>query len=319
MTRPEPELATVVPVLDATVPHPSRSSATLPPDRAATTVTSQDDTEMSNPVGHSSDSTEPKQPRGACGIGACHKTKPAGSSPPAKTSKPARSSPPAKPGPAPISWGTWRTPRTYNAQGSIRPLIMEEEEGWHTIPPNFNPAEHRVYEPIQKTFRRAKKEQESFRNTVSHASYLSEAARTNRLPLWAYRVGPIPGYFDKEDPRWAPLFELIHNQAIERVRCIQEIMEARAKELSQLYLGDRENLVYLVRAHPSMLQPLECKLMAYANTSHKVKLTDHWQSLATAPSPTAVNAEIKRCIISSAGSDNSNSGGRPNNPQPPTG
>ena len=94
-------------------------------------------------------------------------------------------------------------------------------------------------------------------------------------------------------------------------------MEARAKELSQLYLGDRENLAYLVRAHPSMLQPLECKLMAYANTSHKVKLTDHWQSLATAPSPTAVNAEIKRRVISSAGSDNSNSGGRPNNPQPP--
>ena len=152
---------------------------------------------------------------------------------------------------------------------------------------------------------------------MSHASYLSEAARTNRLPLWAYRVGPIPGYFDKEDPRWAPLFELTHNHAIECVRCIQEIMEARAEELNQLYLGDRENLAYLVRAHPLMLQPLECKLMAYANTSHKVKMTDHWQSLATALSPTAVNAEIKRRIISSAGSDASNSGGRPTNQQPP--
>ena len=167
-------------------------------------------------------------------------------------------------------------------------------------------------------FRWAKKEQEQFRNTVSHASYLSEAANTNRLPLWAYGEGPVPGYFDKEDPRWGPLFELTHNQAIERVRCIQDIMEARAKELSQLYLGDMENLAYLVRAHPSMLKPLEMKLMAYANTTHRQKLTDHWQSLASAPSPTAVNVEIKRRVISSAGTDPSTSGRRPNQlNQPP--
>ena len=267
-----------------------------------------EDSEMSSAEGQSVSPTQNKQLSGACGIGAKHKTK--------KMTQ----SPQQLPGPTPINWGTWRTPRTYSAQGNLRPLIPEEEEGWYPLHPNFVPTEHKVYEPIQKTFRRAKKGQEQFRNTVSHASYLSEAANMNRLPLWAYRVGPVPGYFDKEDPRWGPLFELIHTQAIERVRCIQDIMETHARELSQLYLGYRENLAYLVRAHPSMLKPLECKLMAYANTTHKQKLLDHWQSLATAPSPTAVNAEIKRRVISAAGSESPSAGGRStNNNQQPQG
>ena len=286
----------------------SSGSATQPPDRATIQEIPDEDTEMPPAERASSAVTKPPQkPPGACGIGARHKS--------AKSTNSKAQSPPKAP---PINWGTWRTPKVYNAQGTVRPLIMEEEEGWYDIPPTFNPSEPKVYEPIKNILRRAKKEQEAFRNTVSHASYLSEAANTNRLPLWAYGVGPVPGYFDKEDPRWGPLFELTHAQAIERVRCVQDIMETRAQELSQLYLGDMENLAYLVRAHPSMLGPLEMKIMAYANTTHRQKMSDHWQSLASAPSPTAVNVEIKRRVISSAGTEPSTSGGRPepSNQQP---
>ena len=61
------------PVLNVTV-HPSRSCATPSPERACATDTSQEDSEMSNAEGQSSDSTDPQQAKGAYGIGARHKT-----------------------------------------------------------------------------------------------------------------------------------------------------------------------------------------------------------------------------------------------------
>ena len=95
-------------------------------------------------------------------------------------------------------------------------------------------------------------------------------------------------------------------------------METRAKELSQLYLGDMENLAYLVRAHPSMLGPLEMKIMAYANTTHRQKDVGPLAKFGLCTVPTAVNVEIKRRVISSAGTKPSTSGGRPesSNQQP---
>ena len=58
--------------------------------------------------------------------------------------------------------------------------------------------------------------------------------------------------------------------------------------------------------------------MAYVNNTRKQKLLDHWQSLATTPTLTAVNAEIKRRVISAAGSESPSAGGRSanNNQQP---